>query len=668
MKHLSILLSAALLCACQDKPAETPRSTPASAKSGAAASAGSVASTAPAVAASTNALSAAKAALAVVPKQADIVAMTGDVGALIKDLGREQVIKAIPQLYAQAATEIRKELATDLLDPAQWKTIGVDASGPAGMFVITRSLTVGFVVTLSDAKAFQSWLDGRLASNPGWKSLPLDGGTVYIQRYAPTMVVKGEHLILMGADRDALAAGWGAALAGMTSADSLAEDPRIDAASKSLGFGAHAGGFIDTQRTIDAIIGLEMRAANPDAVMLQGKLRALGQAELAERLNRFTRGRSDIGEQLAIGAVKGMIVGGVGPLTVGVEVEGAAVRLKAHLEATAQALPRRVLAPRKGMSPMATLAGPKGVFMLDGNVDLVQLMAVVNTVLMTAGGAEMAKAEAAIRAELNLDLRTDIIPAFTGEMGGAMLHQDPAVKGEKAMGMTLYAGADPAKMQKVLDAVAGHRELASVISKQGDRYQIKAPWRPIEAQLKGEQLIVTTDATALARSPGRAAAAHLGETLRGVLATPSTALTWAMELAPIFSFTMLAFSDWEMPVRAVENPDAETKQKLARRAELTTQIDAQKAVVRKANMKAIDDMVGPLGHVALTATETDTGLRFDGGVFTQGPYLKAIGEFARQASTIDERMRTARAPLRALQDERRKIDNELRNGRTPSMR
>ena len=664
MKHLSILLSVALLCACQDTPAETPKSPNSAASQGAA----SAASTAP-KAASTNALLAAKAALGVVPKQADIVAMTGNVGALINDLGREQVIKAIPQLYAQAATEIRKEMGVDLLDPAQWKTLGIDADGPGGMFVLTRSLTVGFVVTLSDTLAFEGWFKKRVADQPNLKTLRYYGGTVYVLKYAPTIVIRDGYLIVLGADRDALAAGWGAVIAGILPDNSMENDPRIEAAAKGLGFGKHVGGFLDTQRTIDAIIGLETRSANPDAVRLREMLQSSDAPELVERLNRFTRGRgrTDIGEQMAIGAVKGMIAGGVGPLTIGIEIEGAGMRLKGNLEATDKSLPRRVLQGRKGASPVATLAGSKAVFGLDGNVDLGQLMSVVSTVLMTAGGAEMARMEAQIRTEFGLDLRTEIIPAFTGEMGGALLYQNPEIKGDKALGMTLFAGADPVKMQKVLDAIAGHREVSKMVVKTGNRYQLKMPWRMVEAELKGDQLIVTTDSTAFDRAPGRTAPAHLGAPLAGVLSAQATTLTGALDLAPAFGFTMLAFSDWEMPVRANANPDAATKELLARRAELTTQIDVAREVSRKGNMAAINDMIGPLGHVALTATETDNSLRFDGGVFTRGPYLKAISDFAKAASTIDDRMRKLREPLRALQDERRKIDTALRNAPTPSV-
>ena len=664
MKHLSVLLSAALLCACQDKPAETPVD-PKSPGSTAAASAGSDAAKAPQAAASTNALLAAKAALGVVPQQADLVAMTGNVGALIKDLGREQVIKAIPDLYARAATEVRTETTADLLDPSQWKTIGVDGDGPGGVFVITRSLTFGFVLTLSDAKAFALWLEGRM---PG-QALPIDGATVYLSKYGPTMLIKGEHLMVLGADRSALARAWGVALASLQPAESLAADPRIEAAAKGIGFGKHVGGFIDTQRTIDAIIGLEMRTANPDAIMLQAKAQALGQTEIAEGLNRFTRGRGgDIGEQMAIGAIKGMIAGGVGPMALGVEIEGAAVRLKADLEANPTALPRRVLDSRKGVSPMATLAGPKGVMLLDANLDLPQVMGVVNTVLMTGGGAEMARAEAQIRTEFNLDLKADIIPAFTGEAGGAMLFQDPDVKGEKSLGMTLFAGADPAKMQKVLDAVAAHPEASKAVVKKGERYTLMLPWRPVEVELKGTQLIVTTDATAFDRAPGRVAAGHLGASLSRLLATDATAATWAMELASIISFTMLSFSDWEMPVQAFEDPDADTKALIAQREELTGKIEVEREVARKANLTAINDMVGPLGHLALTASETDAGVRFEGGLFTRGAYLASIGEFAGQAKTIDARMREIRKPLRDLQDARRAIDEKMRGLRTPSMR
>ncbi|MGK0359083.1 MAG: hypothetical protein ACI9U2_001379 [Bradymonadia bacterium] len=662
MKHLSILLSVALLCGCQDKPAESP----ASPKSAAAEGATSAASTAPKAIASTNALLAAKAALSMVPKQADIVAMTGNLGALINDLGRAQVVKAIPQLYAQAATVIRSETGADLLDPAQWKTLGVDVDGPGGMFILTRSLTVGFVITLSDTKVFEGWWKGRFADKQGWTALPVAGGTVYMRKYAPTVVIKGEHLILLGADRDALAAGWGVALAGMEPIDSIASDARVEAAAQRVGFGAHAGGFVDTQRTIDAIIGLQMRSANPDAFMLQGKLRALGQTEIAERLNRFTRGRSEFGEQMAVAAIKGMIVGGVGPLALGIEIEGAAVRLKGHLQAKADALPRRILEGRTGSSPLATLAGPKAVLMLDGNVDLVKLMATVNTLVMTAGGTAVAKMEAEIRREFGLDVRTQIIPAFTGEVGGAMLHQNPDLKGDKSFGMTLFAGVDPAKMQIVLDAVAGHPHFSKMIVKTGTRYQVKLPWRTVEAELKGNQLIVSTDPTAFDRAPGRSKAAHLGATLGGVLSAQATTLTGAMDLARIFAFTMISFSDWEMPMRDIANPDADAKQKLARRAELSTQIAALRESQRKTDLTAINDMVGPLGHIALTAAETDDGLRFDGGVFTRGPYLKAIGIFATQASTVDARRRALRAPLHALQEERRKIDGALRDWRAPS--
>lgn len=661
MKY-ALLAMAALCFGCQDKPGPDTPKAPASAKSGAPASkggapvsAGKAAVKRPA-ATSKNALLDAEAVLRAAPKQADIVLATGNAAALVKAFGRDDVIKAIPQLYAEAALQLRKASGYDLLDPAEWKNLGIDPDAPGGMFVITRSLTVGFVVTLTDSAKFTTWLQ---AQQPELKPTEVDGGKVYLEKYGPAIVVKKDALIVLGADRSALANGWALAIAGLEEPNSLAGDARIMAGAKALGYGAHVGGFVDFQRTVDAIFGLEMRSANPDAAMLEAKARSLGQVEAAERLQRFSRGRGDIGEQMAIGAIKGMIFGQMGPMSLGVEVEGAAVRLKADLTAAAQALPRRLLQGRDGISPMATLAGEKGAIIGDLSLDIPQAMSVAQTLLMTGGGTDFVRFQTELTRELKLDLKTDIIPAFTGEAGGALLIQDMEAEGEKKMGMTLFAGVDPAKFQKVLDALTQHEMIGKMIKKTGARYRIDTPWRAVEFEVKGTQLIVTTEATAFDRAPGRTVAKHLGPSLGGLLAGTGTAVTYSMDLVPMMGLFLIGRFSWDPPAPSVANPTAKQKELLARRAELVTKLKAAEEHEEKAQFKAMSEMISPLGHLAATVTETEAGLRIEGGLFTRGAYRAAVATFATHAATIDARMRELRKTARDLRTERRELDRQL---------
>lgn len=665
MKY-ALLLSVALMFGCQDKPGPDTPSAPASAKSGAPASgaAGAPASAGPAAIkrpapASKSALLDAQTVLRATPKQADILLATGDVAALIRAAGRDEVVKAIPELYAQAATELRKETGFDLLDPAQWTQIGLNAAAPGGMFIITRSLTVGFMITVTDPAKFQAWLS---AQRPELKPFDVEGASVYADKWGPAIVLKKDALIVLGADRIALAKGWAPVIAGLAEADALVSDPRVMEGAKALGYGAHIGGFIDFQATVDAMFGLEMRQANPDVPMLMAKARGLGQPEIAEQLERFTEGRGDIGEQMAIGAIKGMIFGQMGPMSLGIEVEGAAVRLKADLKAGDQSLPRRLLKARDTLSPIGTLAGEKAALLGDVSLDIQQALAIAQTLLMTGGGGDFVRFQAELVKELGLDLKTDVIPAFTGEIGGAMLLQDLTAEGEKKLGMTLFAEVDPAKFEKVLGAITKHPMAGALIRVVGARHQIDTPWRRIEFEVKGTQLVVTTEPTAFDRAPGRSLAPHLGPTLGGLLAAKGTTATYAMDLVPLMGMFLIGRFSWDPPGPEVDNPDAKAKELLAQRDALTAQIKAADVEEEKAQLDAMTAMIGPLGHLAATIVETDTGLTIEGGLFTRGPYKTAIATFATQASTIDARMRAVREKARDLRRQRRDIDEQLRGG------
>lgn len=657
MKYISLI--ALLALGCQDKPGSDPKAPGSGPAVSGAQSAGSTASTAPKIAnGASNALVTAKATLAKVPAQAEMLVLTANIGALFDALGREEVIKAIPSQYNRIATQIRREIGVDLLDPAQWKTIGINPDGPCGLFVIARSVTAGFMVTLSDAKAFNTWLKGKA---PADKILEVKGATVYLGGYSPTLVVKGDTLYLMTADRGFFGEAWGLAIAEMDGKPTLADDSRILKSAQALGFGQHVAGFIDTQRVVDNLIAAEMRQPDAELPKLIAIARGAGRTRLVERLERRQNRRSrGMGKAVAAGAVKGMIVGGIGPMSFGVEVEGAAVRLKANLEATANALPRRLFKPRKSAGAIATLAGPKAALMADAHVDTAQAMAMLNTMMLTTGD-EFAEIEHGMRQEFGLDLRTQIIPAFTGEVGGSMLIQDPEAQGEKVMGTTLFASVDPAKYQVIMDALLKHPQLSKMLTRNGERYSLATPWRTISVERKETQLVITTEPTAIDRSPGRATPKHLAPSLSALMGRAGTAATWAMDIAPISGFWLLSHSGWEMPAPQVNADTPQIKMLLQKRAELSKQLTAAKAAMRKTQHTTTTAMLSPLGHTALVIDETDTGLTFEGGLFTRGPYLKAIASFAQQAVTIDQRMREARKPVRDLEDQRDAIDETLRN-------
>ncbi|MEZ4469816.1 MAG: hypothetical protein R3F60_03235 [bacterium] len=446
-RPLLLALCVALLPACKDGGSGGTAASPAS---GAAPASAALAPAADEAVAFTRATR----ALALLPAETLAVGVTADPGDLLRRLGRDAVVKAIPAEYARAATEVRTHTGADLLDPDRWVDIGVDPHAPAGAFFLGARDTGGFFFSYSD----EAKLVAMMQKVGGDRVEIRTVGTAKLvgpPRRDPVIVLRdGVGFIVAG--RRPWVEAWAHEIATVAPKASLAEDEAFVKASGALKFGRDFAGFLATQRLGD--FALDVMSRQEGSAVLDRFIASARERGDQEAVDEFTRrkerGSGRAGERIAAGAIKAMIIGGMGPLVVGGRVEDDVVRVGIDMGLGEGALPRRVLQPGAGASPLAALAGPDFLFMVGARANVDGIIGLIRSIALAVGEADdLERERQAFRELFGVDFEADMVRALSGDAGVAVFEQDPTATDQRRLGMVAHGGvANVAAMGKSLQA------------------------------------------------------------------------------------------------------------------------------------------------------------------------------------------------------------------------
>jgi|JI10StandDraft_1071094.scaffolds.fasta_scaffold55353_2 hypothetical protein len=608
------------------------------------------------------AFSKASAILATLPAETVGVALAADPGDVLSRLGREAVIKAIPELYNQAATEIREEVGFDLLDPARWTEIGVDPHGPAGFFFVATPFAGGAVATLSDPAKLTAFIQKMGAGHLTVQAVG-DAKLLVAPHGDPTFVIRGNQAFLV-VGRGLWSRAWGAHIATLKADQAIQADPDFTAAQAALKYGRDASGFLHVPRLVDAVI--DDMTGRIDNTRLDRFIEAAtqrGDTELAGSLTEERRepSRGSGREQMMMGALKSVLFGGLGPLVAGARIEDDAVRLRMKMALSEGALPRRLLAAGAGINPIATLAGPDFMFLLGGRVNAEACVAVLRSVALAVGeGDDFEREVGMVREQLGISLEDDVIKALSGEVGFALLDQDPKIEGEQRLGVTGFAGvADEKKLKATFDKLARHPELSQLFVPTAEGFSIKNEWKPLSAVL-GPRLLITTDPAAVKRLPGDGNAESLSPALAAILRMDGASAVGAIDIGLTMALTLLVRFDWEPPAPSTQNRTPEIEAKLKEWEAMQAQIKKASDDRQAREMAAIQRMTRPLGHFALAARLTPEGLEIEGGQFFRGSTVsQAFANLATEAAAMDKASDEAWKQSEELHRKLGEIRNEI---------
>lgn len=422
----------------------------------------------------------------------------------------DAVIAKYRTYYELAAGELVKVLGVNLLDPAQWSSVGLDADGPMGLATAdAASGTIVAFVSLTDREAFRGLLDrvskGALVpvfedrgvvlkSNPD-----ADSAIVLRDRYAFFVTTSKP----MQAQYD-----HSRALASVDPARGLASSPRFVSAMASDEPARPLTAYVDVWGLVEASFG-QAQAASREPSWAERELermQATGtpQEEVEQMRRQVAEDRrwEEQRRQKAQTQYAAMTrwLRDVGPLVFEFTADRSGVtgRVRAKMPDTAvwRSLVKNTATP----SPVLMALAERPVILLGGSIDVAAAKALLDEG-MRADGLDPAKEYAQFKADTSVDFERDLVPLLAGSGGVAVTVSDALLRGEykqaeQEMG---YAAAlevtNPQRAQALVDVAVQRVPRAKVgRERKTGAYTLEiADFRALHVAVVGSHIVVATD-------------------------------------------------------------------------------------------------------------------------------------------------------------------------------
>ncbi len=594
-------------------------------------------------------------ALRLLPPDTLFVMGLGDPLGVMDDLGRERVVARFPQEYGELSAGVREATGHDLLDPGQWPRIGIDPHGPMGFaWLDLGDETFAFFVTLTDAAALEAFLT-QMSAKDGH---PLSAETVGDARilHPPRdpelqLVLRSGQAVLVISDEggpEAIAAARRVAL--QDADESLAAQDGFRGAMDALAFGAAGALWLDARRLLETLLAAEEAAPvrweqqEYDRGRNEG-LPADILAALREQLSEERRWRDEY-EQRRLGqrALLDALVASAGSLTLGVELDARALRLRSVADLPRTSLLGRLVRPGDGVPLLVRALGDVPVYLGTARFDMDAVLDAIE-LLVAADGGDMAEVRRDFREELGLDFDQDLVAAFDGELGiaftgGFGAASDP-VAFFQALGGALVLGVrDEGKARALVERLVAEPDLAQLVARTPDGgWRIDVPfWRPLHLALAGGALILTTDEGFVGRARSGAAgpwfAASAGSPVGALLRDDRAAAVYVADLSVMKLWVgslragMVAGATAPLPEPAPGAAEPSAKERQIRRtmAELDSAIQERSESMERARTAAMERLIGLIGTTVFVGRVEGDRLASCGAQFVGADSLAGFGE------------------------------------------
>lgn len=561
---------------------------------------------------------------------------------------RDRLVKAFGPQYTSIRAVMVSTVGHDLLDPAAWADVGLDASGPLGLAMTDLvNPHVVLFATVSD-RAKLVGLVRKLAGNAQMEVIEEPYGSASILR--PGGGDKGGALVL----RDRIVA-----VVLDTGEDSVevakrlvTMDPNVSLAAQT-DYRKATGGlraadlsvYFDLAGMVDQANAQSKRhAADPDSNWAQEELvkaqkEGAGPERLAEleRQAEEVRANDERWRRRAEGerALAELLVSGVEGVGFTATAKRGGPVFDGRMVAGPDAFLRRLLVNREGAAKLPLSLNGAPLWCGSGRVDPAAAYELLEAIA-AAEGEKYSAFLARAKAELGLDLEAELRPVLVGDAELCMTFEGKL--GEKpldrktqlGLGATLRV-SDAAKAKYLLAKMAtSGSELGKLMKKRGEGYAVEVPdWRTMYLQTAGDRIVVSSDPELAKRlsagDPGSMPSEIRPSAARGAMDLPGTAASQAFDLSMGVLWTMVGRVSMSAPMMSapgmtqeeLEKVPLSAKTKKARKAmeKAQARVDELEAKREAAQMKQVLAISDALGIVVAAVTEDDRGFTLTGGQF-----------------------------------------------------
>ena len=441
--------------------------------------------------------------------------------ALLGVVDIDAIIGKYRSYYDQAVQGVVAVAGHNLLDPGQWREIGVDAEGPMGAAVLdARSETYAGYFTISDREKFRAFLD-RVGGSRRMQPVLEDRGLVLKVDAddSSALVLRDGFGFYVVTGRPAQAPyDFARLLAMIDPARGLTATPRYQRAVAGGEPGRSLTAYVDLWAFIAAEqAAREARSSDPEPSWPEQELaRAIENGAPAEEVSRLRQQADEQRKSEQMWAERRQReyvqwqrwLGPVEPLVFEftADMRGVTGKIRAKMPETAPM--RAILRNAPTPSPLFAALGERATVLLGASVDVAATVSHFEE-LLRASGEDPEKAYAWFRAETKVDFKGEVLPLLVGSGGFAWTVSDAGLRGEmkgsQGQGFAVaVAVKDGAGAQALLDRVA--LTLAQALGAplgrdaQSGAHAVAVPEsRPVYAAVAGGQVVVTTDAGVVRR-------------------------------------------------------------------------------------------------------------------------------------------------------------------------
>lgn len=399
------------------------------------------------------------------------------------------ILSEYKEFYAELLPLVTVPGGINFLVPSTWPIIGIDPNRPAGVALLVGDSAVGvFFVSLTNKELFKKSLDllGTHTKIGPVVAASAGESTIYVfqgfDEFA--IVVRGDVAMLVVPDRDRDLEPQVLAIAGTGSQPTLASSGRIAKAFAGFDYGKDMAGFlavdslaatiINEQDERREVIDAEERAEQLRIQIEEAKAENRSKDEIVhlERVLLRTMQSLPLLRREADGqlALLNDVVGAVGTVAVGVELDGKTTRLRAQFSPTPNSLPSKILqsASRPFALPGRLQESP--LFLLGLHIDI-DVANKVFDLILAADGEQRQSVSDELKSDLGITL-DEMIGIFDGEFSGALTVNTAvsAVSGshysraKDAMGIHLLGHLrDSKSAQTLFDKLCSRPELAGFV-------------------------------------------------------------------------------------------------------------------------------------------------------------------------------------------------------------
>ncbi|MEX1367672.1 MAG: hypothetical protein AB1Z98_31375 [Nannocystaceae bacterium] len=592
------------------------------------------------------------------PRGTSIVVMGHSVAKAAEVFERERLIGEFRPQYEGLRSLLVGSMGHDLLDPATWQEVGLDANGPLGIAVvdvISGQLVV--LATIADRAKLVTWVRDT-AGRVGVELIEDAYGAASVLRAkdgsGPAVVMRDDVVALV------LEGGEGPEVLARSM---VTMEPNLSLAGQ-VGYRKATGGlreadmtvFVDLERMVEQInVQADARISGPSNNWAQEELeRAQKEGAPAERLAELEQQALEEARmqeqwravEVAERALIELVVSGIDGVGVTMTSKRNGPIVDGRIAAGEEAFVRRLLDNRSGapVLPVAMNDAPlwcgSGTLGRDATFELLEASA-------AADAKTWPELVAAAKAEIGLDLEADLRPAMKGEVELCITVEgklDPVAKEPaQQIGLGAYLQVqDEAQAKYLLAKIAtSSSTLAKRMTKRGSGYQVAVPdWRTMYVDPVGDRIVISSDKGLAKRigsgDPGSMPSKIVPTAARGAMGLTGTAGAQAFDL----SLMTLMFATGTMDYGEIEiaaaglTPEQMAEVPLSRRSKKAKKaLDAVneelEAIERKragADLEQILAVTDPMGIGVIAATEDDRGFTLTGGQFVRAQGLGAVLE------------------------------------------